>query len=48
MLIQIQAQRSIIGNNPMDLLCINFIEVDPSKDGKKNVLVMPDAFSNLV
>ena len=29
----------------MDLLCIDFMKVDPSKDGKENVLVMTDAFS---
>ena len=36
---------SIIANNPMDLLCIDFMKVDPSKDGKENVLVMTNAFS---
>ena len=39
------AQGSIIANNPMDLLCIDFMKVDPSKDGKENVIVMTDAFS---
>ena len=39
------AQGSIVANNPMDLLCIDFMKVDPSKDGKENVLVMTDAFS---
>ena len=29
----------------MDLLCIDFMKVDPSSDGKENVLVMTDAFS---
>ena len=29
----------------MDLLCIDFMWVDPSKDGKENVPVMTDAFS---
>ena len=38
-------QGSIVANNPMDLLCIDFMKVDPSKDGKENVLVMTDAFS---
>ena len=28
----------------MDLLCIDFMKVDPSEDGKENVLVMTDAF----
>ena len=27
------------------MLCIDFMKVDPSKDGKENVLVMTDAFS---
>ena len=31
------AQGSIVANNPMDLLCIDFRKVDPSKDGKENV-----------
>ena len=39
------SQGSIVANNPMDLLCIDFMKVDPSKDGKENVLVMTDAFS---
>ena len=39
------SQGSSIANNPMDLLCIDFMKVDPSKDGKENVLVMTDAFS---
>ena len=38
------AQGSIVANNPMDLLCIDFMKVDPSKDGKENVLVMTDVF----
>ena len=29
----------------MDLLCIDFMKVDLSKDGKENVLVMTSAFS---
>ena len=39
------SQGSVVANNLMDLLCIDFMKVDPSKDGKKNVLVMADAFS---
>ena len=39
------SQGSIIANNPMDPLCIDFMKVDLSKDGKENVLVMTDAFS---
>ena len=41
------AQGSIVANNPKDLLCIDFMKVDPSKDGKDNVLVMTNAFSKL-
>ena len=29
----------IIANNPMDLVCIDFTKVDPSKDSKENILV---------
>ena len=29
----------------MDLLCIDFMKVHPSKDGRENVLVITDAFS---
>ena len=39
------AQGSIIANNPMDLLCIDFMKVDLSKDGKENVLEITNAFS---
>ena len=35
----------IIANNPMDLMCIDFTKVDPSKDGKENILVLTDAFT---
>ena len=38
---------TIIVNNPMDLLCINFTKVDPSKSGKENILVLTDAFTKL-
>ena len=38
-------QGSIVANNPMDLLLIDFMKLDPSKNGKENVLVMTDAFS---
>ena len=36
---------SIIANGPMDLLCVNFTTIDPSRDSKENVLVLTDAFS---
>ena len=39
------AQGSIVANNPMDLLCIDFMKVDLSKGRKENVLVMMGAFS---
>ena len=38
---------TIIVHNPMDLLCIDFTEVDPSKGGKENILVLTDAFTKL-
>ena len=31
-------------NNPLDLLCLDFTKIDPSKTGKENVLVMTNAF----
>ena len=34
-----------MANNPMDLLLIDFMKLDPSRNGKENVLVMTDAFS---
>ena len=36
---------SIIANNPMDLLCIDFTKVDPSESGKENILVLTDTFT---
>ena len=36
---------SIIANVPLDLLCVDFTVMDPSRDGKENVLVRTDAFS---
>ena len=36
---------SIIANNPMDLLCIDFTKVDPSKGSKENILVLTDTFT---
>ena len=38
-------QGSLVANNPLDLLCIDFLKVDPSRDGKKNILVLTDAFT---
>ena len=35
----------IIANNPMDLACVDFTKVDPSKDSKENILVLTDAFT---
>ena len=37
----------LIANNPLDLLCIDFTKVNPSRNGKENVLVMTDAFTKL-
>ena len=36
---------SIIAKVPLDLLCVDFTTMDPSRDGKENVLVLTDAFS---
>ena len=35
----------VVANIPPDLLCIDFLKIDPSKDGKENVLVLTDAFT---
>ena len=32
-------------NNPLDLICLDFTKIDPSKMFKENVLVITDAFS---
>ena len=31
-------QGSLVANNPLDLLCIDFTEINPSEDGKEDVL----------
>ena len=36
---------TITANNPMDLLCIGFTKVDPSKSSKENILVLTDAYT---
>ena len=36
---------SIIANGPLDLLCIDFTNLDPSRDGKENALVPTDTFT---
>ena len=38
-------QGSLVANNPLDLLGIDFLKVDPSRDGKENILVLTDAFT---
>ena len=38
-------QGLLVANNPLDLLCINFLKIDPSRDGKENILVLTDAFT---
>ena len=38
-------QGSLVANNPLNLLCIDFLKVDPSRDGKENILVLTDAFT---
>ena len=34
---------SLVANSPLDLLCIDLLKVDQSKEGKENVLVLTDA-----
>ena len=36
---------SIIANGPLNLLCMDFTSMDPSRDGKENSLDLTDAFS---
>ena len=38
-------QGSWVANNPLDLVCLDFNKVDPSQDGKENILVITDIFS---
>ena len=38
-------QGLLVANNPLDLLCINFLKVDPSRDSKGNILVLTDVFT---
>ena len=35
----------LVANNPLDLLCMDFLKVDPLKDGKENILVLTNAFA---
>ena len=37
----------LVANNPLDLLCIDFLKVDPSRDSKENILVLTDAFTRI-
>ena len=38
-------QGSLVANNPLDLLCIDFLKVDPLRNGRENILVLTDAFT---
>ena len=38
-------QGLLFANNPLDLLCIDFLKVNPSRNGKENILVLTDAFT---
>ena len=40
-------QGLLIANNPLDLLCIDFLKVDLSRDSKENILVLTDAFTKI-
>ena len=35
---------SIFANNPLHLLCIDFVKMDPSKNGKEHILIMMNIF----
>ena len=32
-------------HNPLDLVCLDFTKIDPSKTGKENILVITDTFT---
>ena len=32
-------------NNPLDLVCLDFTKIDPSKSGKENILIITNAFT---
>ena len=36
---------SLVANNPLDLLCIDFLQVDPSRESKENIWVLTDIFT---
>ena len=38
-------QGLLVANNPLDLLCIDFLKVDPSRNGKESILVLTAAFT---
>ena len=38
---------SIVAHNLLDLLCIDFTKVYPSKDGKETIKVLTDTFTKL-
>ena len=38
-------QGSLVANQPLELLCIDFTKADVAKGGKENILVFTDAFS---
>ena len=38
-------QGLLVANNALDLLCIDFLKVHPSRDGEENILVLTDAFT---
>ena len=38
-------QGSLVANQPLELLCIDFTKADIAKGGKENILVLTDAFS---
>ena len=42
---QVQTQPgSLVANNPMYLLCTEFIKIDPLRDGTQDILVQTNVF----
>ena len=37
-------QGSLVANQPLELLCLDFTKADVAKGGKENILVLTDAF----
>ena len=40
-------QGSVVAHYPLHHLCINFIKIDPLRDGTEDIIILTDAFSKL-